>query len=432
MTIVLTKLQHSQIKESSCSKLQAFQRKIYLKAKANSDYKFYCLYDKVFRKDVLKEAFKRVKANRGSSGIDGVELIDLEDKEEAFINELHTELKQKSYQPSKLKEVQIPKKNGKTRTLRIPTVKDRVVQQAVKLIIEPIFEADFQECSYGYRPKRSAHDQIRKLSRLLFKDIYTKEKKRIESVDFSNCFDTIPHKELLQLVARRVIDRQLLKLIKSFLKAGIMEAERGTPQGGVISPLLANIYLDKLDTYWHKHFRKSNMFRYADDIVAVLTKDEQQQFQMFLDYVEQDLKLTINREKSHATTTKDGLDILGFTLREKTSKSNKQYLAVEPTKDAIKRVHGRLCDILKWNGRRSTEDMIQATNSVLHGWQQYFDNISMGKIRSQVNWFVNQRVGKAISRRKRYNKATWKLFGNNALQEKYGLYVMKSLGRKFI
>jgi RNA-directed DNA polymerase len=410
MAIALTKLQHSHINESSDSKLQAFQRKIYLKAKANPDYKFYCLYDKVFRMDVLKEAFKRVQANNGSAGIDGVTCADLKDKEEVFLNELHTALKQKTYRPNKLKEVRIPKKNGTTRTLRIPTVKDRVVQQAVKLIIEPIFEADFKECSYGYRPKRGAHDHLRKLARLLFQDIYATKKKTIESIDLSNCFDTIPHKKLLHIIAQRIIDRQLLKLIKAFLKADVMETTRGTPQGGVISPLLANIYLDKVDTYWQKHFKKSSLFRYADDIVAVLTEEEQQQFQMFQSYIEHDLQLVINQGKSHTTTTRNGLDILGFTLRAKTSKKHKQYLAIEPSRESLTRVREKLRDILKWNSRRSTEDIIHATNTVLQGWQQYFDNISMGETRESVNWFVNQRVGKMLSRRQRHNKTVWKLF----------------------
>ena len=260
MTIVLNELQHRQIEENSKTKLQAFQRKIYLKAKQNPKYKFYCLYDKVFRLDTLKEAYRKVKANKGAAGIDGMKFSDLEGKEEEFINGIQIELKKKTYRPNRLREVQIPKKNGKTRTLKIPTIKDRVVQMAVKLIIEPIFEADFKDCSYGYRPKKSAQQAIGEINKTLFKEIYKPEdqRKEIKSIDLTDCFNTIPHKELIQMIAKRIIDRQLLKLIKMMLKAGAMEIKgkdedkTGTPQGGVLSPLLANIYLDKIDEYWEK------------------------------------------------------------------------------------------------------------------------------------------------------------------------------------
>lgn len=431
MAIVLTKLQHSRIEKSSKTNLQAFQRKIYLKAKANPAYKFYCLYDKVFRMDVLPEAYARVKANNGTAGLDNITFHDLKDTEKDFLNKIHIELKHKTYQPSKLKEVSIPKPNGKTRTLRIPTIKDRVVQQAVKLIIEPIFEADFKDCSYGYRPRRSTHDEIRNLAKSLFRDMYAIEKKTIQSIDLSNCFDTIPHHELMQLVSRRIIDRELLKLIKSFLAAGVMKEQKGTPQGGVVSPLLANIYLDKIDEYWKEHFHKSELFRYADDMVAVLTKREEHAFQEFLVYIERDLKLIVNREKSHTTTTKEGLDCLGFTLREKMSRNHKRYLAIEPSKYALNRIREKIRTILRYNSTQSTKDMINTINTMLKGWQQYFDNVSMGKTRARINWFVNQRAGTMISKRNKRKKATWKLLDNHALYEQYELYMMKSLGRKF-
>lgn len=278
MTIALTKLQHSHVEVSSKTKLQSFQRKIYLKAKQNPEYKFYCLYDKVFRMDTLREAHKRVKANKGTSGVDNVMWDDLEGKEDTFLAEIHNALKDKTYRPSALREIIIPKSNGKTRILRIPTIKDRVIQMAVKLIIEPIFEADFIDCSYGYRPKKSAHDAIRTLGAQLFKDVYATKKKTIQSIDLSDCFDTIPHTELMQAVAKRITDRALLKLIKRFLTTGITKNEgdndkklrRGTPQGGVLSPLLANIYLNRADKYWCDQKRTSTLVRYADDMIVVL------------------------------------------------------------------------------------------------------------------------------------------------------------------
>lgn len=431
MAIALTTLQHSRIEEASKTTLQAFQRKIYLKAKTNPEYKFYCLYDKVFRKDTLEEAYKRVKANRGAPGVDGITFDDLKDQEAAFLETLQTELKQKTYRPSALRAVAIPKRNGTMRTLRIPTIKDRVVQMAVKLIIEPIFEADFKDCSYGYRPKRSAHDEIRKLGVLLFKDIYAQEKKTMQSIDLSNCFDTIPHRELMRCIGRRVIDRELLKLIKALLKAGVMNETIGTPQGGVASPLLANIYLDRIDTYWENHFSHSTLFRYADDMVAVLTADEAQSFHGFLNYIEQELKLLINREKSRVATTKEGIDCLGFTLREKTSRRQKRYLSIEPTREAMNRIRERVRTIVRWNNGASTADTIERVNTLLRGWQHYFDNICMGRTRYDINDFVKQRVAKMISRRNKRRDITWKLFADRALYEKYGLYKLNNLGRKF-
>jgi len=432
MAIALTKLQHSRIEEASKTKLQAFQRKIYLKAKRNPDYKFYCLYDKVFRKDTLTEAYRRVKANRGACGTDGVTWDDLEGKEAACIGEIQTELKQQTYRPSTSREVAIPKRNGKTRTLRIPTIKDRVIQMAVKLIIEPIFEADFKECSYGYRPKRGAHDAIRQLGKLLFKDIYAHERKTIESIDLADCFNTIPHRELMREIARRVIDRKLLALIRAFLSVGAMRetSHTGTPQGGVLSPLLANIYLDKADRYWKEKPLRSVLLRYADDMVVVLDRKEARAFKEFLTHIERDLKLTINREKSHTDTLESGADYLGFTLREKTSRRQKRYLAIEPSRGAMNRIRERIRSIVRWNNGMSTEDTIGRTNTVLRGWQLYFDNICMGRTRAAINDFVKLRVAKMISRRNKRTCISWKLFQDNVLYEKYGLYKMVNRGRK--
>jgi len=439
-TIVLTKLQNSQIEENSKTKLQAFQRKIYLKAKQNPKYKFYCLYDKVFRKDVLKEAYRRVKANKGAPGIDRIAFDDLEGKEEEYINEIQEELKRKQYRPNGLREIEIPKENGKKRLLRIPTIKDRIVQMAIKIIIEPIFEADFEENSYGYRPKKSAHQAIAKLDKSLFREIYKTEenRKEIKSADLSDCFNVIPQKELLQLISKRIIDRQLIKVIKMIMKTGIMEKreeedkeDRGTPQGGVLSPLLANIYLDKLDKYWKKNTTKSKMIRYADDFVIILDKAEEERYNKFLEYIQGELKLKVNKEKTRTESIRQGVKFLGFQIKEKTSKRKKQYLSLEPSKEAIKKIRGKIKDMTKRTNIASTEDTIQRINWVLRGWQQYFDNISMGKTRNEVKNYVELRVMKFISKRKKKRKITWKLFEKGELYEKYGLHKMENLGRKF-
>lgn len=438
MTIVLNELQHSQIERDSKTKLQAFQRKLYLKAKQNPKYKFYCLYDKVFRLDTLNEAYGRVRKNGGTNGIDNVKFKDLEGKESILINEIQVELKQKIYKPNKLREIEIPKKSGKMRMLRIPTIKDRVVQMAVKIIIEPIFEADFKDCSYGYRPKKSAHQAIGKLGKALYRDIYKSEnqKQSIKSMDLADCFNNIPHKELITIIAQRIIDRQLLSLIKSML---LMETEnniserneKGTPQGGVLSPLLANIYLDKIDEYWEEKKLNSLMIRYADDIVIVLNRKEEQEFNDMTRFVENELKLPINHAKTKTDTTKSGVEFLGFLLKEKTSRGHKQYLSKEPSKEALNRIRDRIRQIIKQKSRNSNEEMIIKVNRLLRGWQQYYDNIGMGTTRNKINRFTELRVMKMISKRNKHSGILWKLFKDNAIYDKYGLYKMKCLKRIF-
>lgn len=440
MAIVLTELQHKQIEEGSESKLQAFQRKIYLKAKQNPKYKFYCLYDKIFRRDVLEEAYRLARANKGIGGIDGVEFEDLEGMAKEFIDEIQTELKRRTYRPNKLKEVQIPKTTGKMRTLRIPTIKDRVVQTAMKLIIEPIFEADFEETSYGYRRRKSAHQAIGAIGGELFRDVYrTKEaRKEIKTIDLLDCFNTIPHKELMKEIVKRIIDREVLKLIKMILEVGrekggdnVGKDKRGTPQGGVISPLFANIYLDKMDKYWQEKGKLSKTVRFADDMIILLDKREEEAYKKFLKYIEGDLKLIVNREKTVRNNVEDGVDYLGFTFRAKTSRKRKKYLSIEPSKKSMKKVKERIKEIVKWKRRISTESIIREVNLILRGWQQYFDNIGMGKVRNQINTYVERRTAKLISRRNKRSQILWKLFRKNELYDKYGLYKMVNINRKF-
>ena len=441
MTIVFNKLQHSQIEQNSKTKLQSFQRKIYLKAKQNPKYKFYCLYDKVFRQDTLEEAYRKVKRNGGKGGADGIEFKDIKE-EEIFINEIQEELKQKKYKPNQLRQVEIPKANGKVRILRIPTIKDKVVQMAVKLIIEPIFEADFKDCSYGYRPKRSAHQAIKVLDKELFPEIYKTENKRkqVKSIDLTDCFNTIPHKELIQIIARRIIDRQMLKLIKAMLKSEVMKEENGndqnsenigTPQGGVLSPLLANVYLDKIDEYWESKGKLSKMIRYADDIVIALHKREEQEYEKLLGYIERDLKLKVNKEKTKTENIKDGVKYLGFEMKEKTSRNHKQYLSIEPSDKSRKKIKEKIKGIIKSQTLVSTEDMVARANRVLKGWQQYFDNIAMGETRQQINWYAELRLAKVISKRNESKRIKWKMFKKGELHRKYGLYEMRNLGRIF-
>lgn len=434
MSIVLTELQHRQIEEQSQSKLQAFQRKLYLKAKNNPQYKFYCLYDKVFRRDTLEEAYRRVKKNKGAAGIDGITFRELKDKQKQFIDTIEQELKEKTYKSSPLREVSIPKKNGKTRILRIPTIKDRTVQMALKLIIEPIFEADFLPNSYGYRPKKSAHDALKQINATLFPQTqkHPSQQQTIHSIDLQDCFDTIPHADLMNMIARRINDRQVLHLIKLFLNAGMMQHKedddsRGTPQGGVLSPLLANIYLDAIERYWGKS-HKSSLYRYADDIIILLRKEEKLRYEDLLMYIEDQLKLIINHQKTTQATLKEGFDYLGFHIRQKNSRTGKKYLAMEPNREALNHARQKIREIIRHDTTVATEIIIERVNEVLRGWQQYFDNVCMGQTRRQLQYFVELRLMRFLSRRKKKSRICYKLFENRKLYDTYGLHELKNLG----
>ena len=239
-------------------RIQELQKKLYQKAKQEKEYRFYLLYDKVYRMDILNYAYKLVRANKGAAGIDGETFEGIEEMEggtQGYLEDLAKKLRQKEYKASPVRRVYISKTDGSKRPLGIPTIKDRVVQMAVKIVIEPIFEADFQENSYGFRPKRDAHHAMDDVSLQL-----RSGKTQVIDADISKYFDTIPHDKLLKLVAKRIVDKNILKLIKMWLKASVVEEDngkkkykgndKGTPQGGVISPLLANIYLNVLDTIW--------------------------------------------------------------------------------------------------------------------------------------------------------------------------------------
>ncbi|WP_425431800.1 group II intron reverse transcriptase/maturase, partial [Halobacillus alkaliphilus] len=283
-------------------KARELWKTLYLCAKESPTRRFHALYDKIYRPDMLWEAWQRVKRKKGSGGVDGqtVEEIVEDYGEKKFLNELYLELKGKKYHPSPVLRTHIPKEDGKKRPLGIPTIKDRVAQMATKMVIEPIFEADFLDCSFGFRPKKNAHQAMANIRKA------SNESSWVVDVDIQGYFDNINQDKLMKLVEQRINDRRVLKLIRKWLDAGVLEEGNirnpvtGTPQGGVISPLLANIYLNTMDELWEKKFKHlGDITRYADDFV-ILCKTKQQALESIrvIKGIMAKLDLTLNTKKS--------------------------------------------------------------------------------------------------------------------------------------
>lgn len=326
--------------------------------------KYYSLIDKVYALKNLYASFASVKRNKGAAGIDHQSIADFEENLVENINQLHKELRTKTYQPSPVRRVEIPKPDGKKRPLGIPNVRDRVVQQAILNVIQPIFEPDFHPSSYGYRPQRSCQQAVAKAQQFLVRY----ELPWAVDMDLSKCFDTLDHELILQSLNRKISDGTLLKLINQFLKAGVMidgvikATEVGSPQGGVISPLLMNIYLDEFDQKMKS--LKIRIVRYADDILIFATsKRKAEQYQRIATGILESLKLTINMEKTHITSVFKGVSYLGFVI-------GTRYVSID--KGRIKRFKDKIRSLTPRNSGIPVTKMIRRLTPVLRGWGQYF------------------------------------------------------------
>lgn len=415
-------------------KVRVFQRKIYLSAKADKKRKFGVLYDKIYRKDILRVAWYYVKENKGSAGIDDLTIKEIEALGvQEFLNDIADQLRKKTYQPKAVKRVYIPKANGQKRPLGIPTVRDRVVQTAVKLVIEPIFEADFQDFSYGFRPKRSANQAIKEIYKYLNFGC-----EWVIDADLKGYFDTIPHDKLLLLVKERVTDKAIIKLLSLWLEAGIMEENQirmnllGTPQGGVISPLLANIYLNALDRYWtNNQFwgrrHDAHLVRYADDFVILCSRNPEQ----YYDYAKrriQKLGLTLNEDKTRIVHAREGFDFLGYTIRKsKSYKTGKYKTYYYPSKKSMKSIKSRVKEVIRYGQPLDLPEVVERLNPILRGWGNYFKTGNSKKHFKSIDNYVAYNL--TIMLRKKYKKSGkgWREHPPSWYYNYFGLICLRKL-----
>src|SRR3954452_5609289 len=380
-------------------KVRQLQRKLYVCAKQSRTRRFHALYDRIYRSDVLWEAWRRVRSNGGAAGIDGESIQAIEQRGVGgYLAEIHAALRAGQYRPSPVKRRYIPKADGKQRPLGIPAVRDRVVQMAAKLVIEPIFEADFQACSYGFRPKRSATQALEAI-----RVAGNQGMNFVVDADIQGYFDNIQRDTLMELVKERISDRRVLKLIRQWLEAGVMEdgtvrqTLAGTPQGGVISPLLANIYLNKLDRIWAARCSQLGaLVRYADDLVAMCrTESACREALRRIGLVMNRLGLTLHPVKTRMVDLRRGKQsfvFLGCTIRKKRSIQRNprwHYMQRWPSPKAMKRIRERVHELT--DARHSGKDVKQVIaklNPVLRGWGNYFRTGNAEQKFNQLDGFV--------------------------------------------
>ena len=412
------------------SSLQDLRRRLYVKAKAESTWRFWGLYVHVCKRETLREAYRLAKRNNGAPGIDGVrfEAIEAEGVEE-FLEQLREELVQRNYRPQRARKVEIPKEGGKVRLLSIPSIRDRVVQGALKLILEPIFEADFQAGSFGYRPKKSAHAAIRRVTAAIVSG-----KTYVIDLDLRSYFDTVRHHIVLEKVARRVRDEEVLWLLRLLLKAS---GKQGVPQGGVISPLLSNVYLNEVDQMLEraKEVTRQGQWvgveyaRFADDLVILVDSHPRQRW--LRQAVEKRLReefaklqVEVNEDKSHRVELEQGesFGFLGFEFRRIRSRRGRWMPLYVPKGKKRTALLRKLKKIFRSFRSQSLNGLIETINPILRGWVKYFAIGHSSRCFSYIRNWVEKKIRRHLGRARQRQGFGWKRWSRAWLYQTLGLF----------
>ena len=424
---------------TSPEKVQTLQAALRAKAKAEPAFKFYSLWDKVWRWDILLEAYRRCRANRGAPGIDGESFAHIEEHGlGSWLERLRQELRGGSYASQPLLRVWIPKANGGQRPLGIPTIRDRVAQMAVLLVIGPIFDEDLLPEQFGFRPNTDAKMAVRKVHF----DIKQRGLCEVVDADLSDYFNTIPHGALMKCVARRITDKAMLHVIRQWLKVAVVERtdrglrrsteakdrSRGTPQGGIISPLLANLYFRRFLLAWHQHGYaerlQARVTNYADDLVILCPKRRGEPAMNAMRHLMARLGLTVNEKKTRlAKLPEDQFDFLGYTIGRFYGKDGRPYWGTAPSKKAIKRLRQQIHDTTssRWNAM-SVESRIEELNPKLRGWAGYFSQGPVLRVYRQIKDYTERRLRIWLMRRRGKRGTGYRQYPDEYLYETLGLY----------